>query len=219
MDEATRQLYRIRGLGRPQGAGRRPCLLIVDLSYGFTDPASPLGCDADMAISVICDLLQAAREADVPRVFTRIEYDDAGLVAASRFLEKMPALGLLRPGERLAAIDERVAPQIGEPVLTKLFASAFYGTPLAALLAGYGCDTVIVTGASTSGCVRATAVDALQHGYAVIVPREAVADRAQLPHEAALFDIEAKYGNVREASDVLRLLREADPTVAPEGVA
>ena len=89
----------------------------------------------------------------------------------------------------------------------KLFASAFFGTPLAAMLAAEGADTVVVTGASTSGCVRATVVDALQHGYRVVVPREGVADRQHAPHEAALFDIDAKYGDVVGVAEAEALLR------------
>ena len=91
-------------------------------------------------------------------------------------------------------------------MLRKLFASAFFGTPLASMLAAHGVDTVIVTGASTSGCVRATVVDALQHGYRVVVPREPVADRAAGPHEAALFDVDAKYGDVVALEEALAVL-------------
>jgi len=207
MDESTRALYRDRGLGSAQRKGLRPCLLVVDLSYGFTEPDSPLGCEAEVALESVAALLGAARQAGVPRVFTRIEYDDAALVTAARFLEKIPALGALRPGKRAAGIDDRVAPESGEPVLTKLFASAFFGTSLASLLVAHECDSVIVTGASTSGCVRATAVDAMQYGYGVIVPREAVADRAKPPHDAALFDIQAKYGEVTDTERVLDMIR------------
>lgn len=209
MDDPGLPEQRERGLAGRQAAIRRPCLLVVDFSYGFTDPESPLGCDADKALEATARLLAAARELDVPRVFTRIEYDDAGREAAAAFLEKMPSLGILTPGSRWAEIDAAVAPAPGEPVLAKRFASGFFGTDLAALLADRGCDGVIVTGASTSGCVRATVVDALQHGYRVLVPREAVADRARSPHEAALFDIEAKYGHVVGVGDALAVLRGA----------
>ena len=104
-------------------------------------------------------------------------------------------------------IDPRIAPLPHEPVLNKLFASAFFGTSLASLLTSHGCDSVIVTGASTSGCVRATAVDALQHGYRVVVPREAVGDRNPAAHEQALYDIDAKYGDVLPLARALASLR------------
>src|SRR5207302_1314309 len=105
------------------------------------------------------------------------------------WFEKIPALGTLARGTRWVEIDPRIAPRSDESVLVKLFASAFFQTPLATLLTVNGCDSIVVTGASTSGCVRASVVDALQHGYRVVVPRQAVADRAMGPHEASLFDI------------------------------
>jgi maleamate amidohydrolase len=195
------------GFGGRMGAGSRPALVVVDLVYGFTDPESPLWCDADAAVAATARLLDAAREAGAPVAFTTVEYDEAGARVARAFLAKIPALRTLVPGTRWPQVDERIAPRADEPVLAKLFASAFFGTPLAAMLAAHGADTVIVTGASTSGCVRATAVDAVQHGYRVVVPREAVADRQTGPHEAALFDIDAKYGDVVALEQAESLLR------------
>jgi maleamate amidohydrolase len=212
MDEAAREIYRERGLGGRQPPGRRPCLVVVDLSYGFTDPASPMACDAEEALAANARLLAAARAGGIPRVFTRIEYDEPAKEAARPFLEKMPGLATLGVGTRMAQIDAAIAPQADEPVLTKLFASGFFGTALSSLLAAHGCDSVVITGASTSGCVRATVVDALQHGYRVVVPRTAVADRARAPHDAALFDIEAKYGQVVDLEDALSLLERASDT-------
>jgi maleamate amidohydrolase len=195
------------GFGERQGAGARPALVVVDLVNGFTDPESPLYCDADEAVATTARLLDAARAAGAPVAFTTVEYDEAGARVARAFIAKIPALRTLAPGTHWPAVDARIAPRAGEPVLVKLFASAFFGTPLAAMLGSAGADTVVVTGASTSGCVRATVVDALQHGYRVVVPREGVADRRRGPHEAALFDIDAKYGDVvgvGEAEAVLR---------------
>jgi nicotinamidase-related amidase len=210
MDQATRKLYEERGLGGRQGAGKRPALVIVDLNRGFTDPASPLHCDADRAVEANVRLLAAARQAHCPIAFTTIEYDESGRRVAKAFIDKVPSLLTLAPGTPWPKIDERIAPAPGEPVLLKLFASAFFGTPLAPMLAAAHCDSVIVTGASTSGCVRATAVDAMQHGYRVVVPRDAVADRAQGPHESALFDIEAKYGDVLSTDETIELLLAAE---------
>jgi maleamate amidohydrolase len=202
-------IYRERGLGNPQSPIRRPALVVVDLSYGFTDPSTPLGCDATDALAANAELLRAARASDLPRVFTRIAYEDADREVAAPFIEKLPALGTLVPGDRLAEIDAAIAPDPGEPVLTKLFASAFFGTPLAELLREAGCDGVVVTGATTSGCVRATVVDAMQHGLRVLVPAAAVVDRARAPHDAALFDIQAKYGQVVELEEALAVLTAA----------
>jgi maleamate amidohydrolase len=215
MDEETKALYSTRGLAQRQSAGRRPCLVVVDLNYGFTDPESPLCCDADGAVEATARLLEAARESGAPVVFTTLEYDEAGKKVAKAFIEKAPALLTLAPGTRWPQIDHRIAPRSEEPVLTKLFASAFFGTALSAMLVAHECDTVIVTGASTSGCVRATAVDAMQYGYRVIVPREAVADRAAGPHEANLFDIDAKYGNVVGLDEAVELLAAARASVTP----
>jgi maleamate amidohydrolase len=194
------------GFGERQGAGERPVLVVVDLVNGFTDPASPLSCDAEGAVAATARLLAAARASGAPVAFTTVQYDEAGARVARAFLAKVPALRTLAPGTRWPAVDERIAPRAGEPVLVKLFASAFFGTPLAAMLAAHGADTVVVTGASTSGCVRATVVDALQHGYRVVVPREGVADRQAAPHEAALFDIDAKYGDVVSVEEAEALL-------------
>lgn len=210
MDDATRKLYEERGLGGRQGAGKRPALVIVDLNRGFTDPASPLHCDADSAVEATARLLAAARDAHCPVAFTTIEYDESGRRVAKAFIDKVPSLLTLAAGTPWPEIDNRIAPRPDEPVLLKLFASAFFGTPLAPMLAAAHCDTIVVTGASTSGCVRATAVDGMQYGYRVVVPREAVADRAAGPHEASLFDIDAKYGDVLSTDETLSLLREAE---------
>ena len=197
------------GFGGHQGAGERPALVVVDLVNGFTDPRSPLWCDADGAVAATARLLAAARAAGAPVAFTTVRYDEAGERVARAFIAKVPALRTLAPGTPWPEVDERIAPRPGEPVLVKLFASAFFGTPLAAMLAAHGVDTVVVAGASTSGCVRATVVDALQHGYRVVVPREGVADRATSQHEAALFDIEAKYGDVVGVEEAVAVLEAA----------
>ena len=127
-----------------------------------------------MRPSVVCSA--AARSASVPVFFTSVVYDEVGEAAAAVFLRKVPALKLCRPGSRWVEIDERLGPLPDEPVIEKSGASAFFGTPFAAMLAGR--DTLVVCGASTSGCVRATVVDAMQHGFAPIVPRECVGDRS-----------------------------------------
>ncbi len=154
-------------------------------------------------MAAIARLLDAFRRAGLPVVFTTVCYDDFGKQAAAVFLEKIPALAVLEPGSQWVEIDPRIAPADGEPVLSKYFASAFFGTTLASLLSSAGADTVVVTGASTSGCVRATALDALQHGYRVVVPREAVGDRNAAAHEANLYDLDTKYADVVSLDDAL----------------
>ena len=196
-----------QGFGeRGGGVGRRPALIIIDMNNGFTDPASPLVCELDDTIEAIRKLLEAARRAGMPVVYTTVAYGEGDKVAAKAFIDKVPALLTLEAGSRWVEIDERLAPRPNEPVLNKLFASAFFGTAFASLLASPGCDSVIVTGASTSGCVRATAVDVLQHGYRPVVPREAVGDRDPAAQEAALHDIELKYGDVVSLDECLDAL-------------
>lgn len=190
------------------GFGRSPALVVVDMSLGFTDPESPLACDLEGVVSALEELLPAARAAGFPVIYTTVAYDDAARRAAAAFLDKVPALLTLEAGSRWVAIDPRIEPERGDSVLTKAFASAFFGTALSTLLAASGCDTVVVTGASTSGCVRATVVDALQHGYRPVVPREAVGDRDRGAHEASLFDIDAKYGDVLSLAETLQRLEE-----------
>ena len=193
---SARDVYDTRGFGGRQGAGRSPAVVVVDFIEGFTNPESRLACDADSAVDATRSLLDVAREAHVPVIFTTVAYDDTDLERAAMFVAKAPALATLRPGSSWIEVDARLGRGAEEPLLTKLFASAFFGTQLDELLRRAGCDTVIVTGASTSGCVRATAVDALQYGYRVLVPREGVADRAADAHNASLLDIDAKYGDV-----------------------
>jgi maleamate amidohydrolase len=196
MSTRSEDIYEARGFGGRSGAGDHPALVVIDLCYGFTDPESPLACDCEGAVAATARLLDAARAGGHPVAFTTVQYDAAGREIAAAFIRKAPGLLTLEPGTRWPQIDERIAPAENEPVMPKLFASGFFGTSLGAMLAARGCDTVVVTGASTSGCVRATAGDALQHGYRVVVPREAVADRAEGAHQATLTDLDAKYGDV-----------------------
>jgi nicotinamidase-related amidase len=183
--------------GGTAGFGERPAVLVVDLNVGFTDPSSPLACDLDSVLVHTRALLDVAR-GRCPVLFTTVSYDDVGRAAAHVFLRKVPALGILEPGARWVEIDERLGRLPDEPVIAKAFASAFFGVPLAAMLSGR--DTLIVCGASTSGCVRATVVDAMQHGLSPIVPRECVGDRSSRAHEQALSDIDGRYGDVVELS-------------------
>ena len=215
-ERPTQSVYEERGFGKRQGMGVSPALIVVDFIHGFTDPDSPLYCDCDEALVATARLLEMFRSRGAPVVFTTVEFDEAGRGAARAFIAKVPAMEALTPGSRWTRVDERVAPRESEPVLSKLFASAFFGTPLGSLLAAAGCDTVIVTGASTSGCVRATAVDALQHGYRVMVAPETVADRAAGAHEATLTDIDGKYGDVVALEEMLGLLAEPGGNAGPE---
>jgi maleamate amidohydrolase len=207
-------LTRRAGFHGRAGFGERPALVVVDMNVAFTDPSSPLACSLDGVVAAIQELLRECREAGFPVVYTTVAYDEEARRTAAAFIEKVPALLTLEAGSRWVEIDPRIAPLPGEPVLTKLFASAFFGTELQSLLGAAGCDTLVVTGASTSGCVRATAVDALQHGYRPVVPREAVGDRNPEAHVANLYDIDAKYGDVVSLEEALGRLEELAGTHA-----
>ncbi|MDS0476009.1 isochorismatase family protein [Natrinema sp. 1APR25-10V2] len=200
--EATEERYDDREFGESVGMGERPALLVIDLINAFTDPESNLGSDVDDVLEATARLLEAFRERDLPRYFTTVafeeSYGDAGM-----FVEKVPALKELRLGTDRVAVDDRVAPVGDERVILKKYASAFFGTDLQSELTTNRVDTLVIVGVTTSGCVRATAVDSLQHGYRTIVPADAVGDRAEGPHRANLLDIDAKYGDVVTTDAVL----------------
>ena len=198
----------IEGFGGRQGFGRRPALLVIDMSLGFTSPDSPLRCELDGVVVAIGRLLASARAKGIPVVYTTVCYGEGEKAVAKAFIDKVPILLTLAAGSPFTEIDPRLAPLPTEPVLNKLFASAFFGTSLQSLLAAHDCDSVIVTGASTSGCVRATAVDVLQNGYRLLIPREAVGDRDAAAHEQALYDVDAKYGDVVPLEEALAWLAE-----------
>ena len=204
-DTNLQEEFRRKGLGAAVGFGQRPAVIVVDFSLGFTDPACLLGSDYSAELAATRTLLDAMRARNLPVAFTTVSYPD-GPHAAQHFIDKVPSLAVLKDGSRWAEIDPSLEPQPGEPVWVKLFASSFFGPPLHAWLQQQGADTLIVCGATTSGCVRATVVDGLQYGYRVIVPRECVGDRAAGPHGASLFDMNAKYADVLSLEDVLAQL-------------
>jgi maleamate amidohydrolase len=201
-DAQARQVYAAARLGQSVTLGSRPAVLIVDFSCGFTDPECALGADLTAEVEATKRLLDAARAKGLPVIFTTIGYEQS-LKDAGLWLQKVPSLGDLQLGGRWVEIDPRLEPREDETVVVKKGASAFFGTNLTAILVSQGVDSVILCGATTSGCVRATAIDLLQHGFPTLVPRECVGDRAQAPHEANLFDIEAKYANVVALEDAL----------------
>ncbi|WP_214371281.1 isochorismatase family protein [Pseudonocardia sp. H11422] len=212
----TDEVYQIAGLGGRVALGRRPAVLVVDLSNGFTDPASALGSDLGEVVAATATLLDRSRDGDLPVIFTTVAYE-ANLTDAGIWLRKMPAIAELKLGSPLVEIDARLGRRPGEPVVVKKGASALFGTNLVAMLTALSVDTVLVCGATTSGCVRATVVDLVQNGFRAIVPRECVGDRAAAPHEANLFDIDAKYGDVVLLDELLTDLRStiAAQTPAP----
>jgi maleamate amidohydrolase len=201
-DEEARRVYAAAGLGQAVTMGERPAVLVVDFSCGFTDPECALGSDLTAEVEATRRLLDVARAKGLPVIFTTIGFEPS-LKDGGLWLQKAPSLADLQVGGRWVEIDSRLEPREDETIVLKKGASAFFGTNLASILVTQGIDSVILCGATTSGCVRATAIDLLQHGFPALVPRECVGDRAQAPHDANLFDIQAKYADVVSLEDAL----------------
>jgi len=202
--------YAAAGFAGTLPFGKCPALLMVDVCNAYLDPASPLYAGVEAALASNIRLLAAARMAGVPAVFTRVLYSADGL-DGGLFYRKVPALSAYLPGNPLGDFPAGFGPEPGEVVVTKQYASAFFGTSLAATLNAQRIDCLLITGFSTSGCVRATGLDALQNGFAPFVVRDACGDRASGPHEANLFDLQAKYAEVIDEARALSLIAGPRP--------
>ena len=189
-----------------QGLGQRPALVLVDIIKGFTDPDCPLGSAADDVVEANRKLLAVFRSKGLPVFFTTVIYRDDS--QARVFRDRVPALNLLKPGSHWVEVDPRLEPAAGEHIVEKQWASGFFKTDLDESLRAIGVDSLVVTGLTTSGCVRATAVDGLQYDYKVVVPAEAVGDRNPDAHRANLFDLNAKYVDVLDLARVMFLLED-----------
>ncbi len=186
--------------------GSHPALLIVDVVTAYLDEGSPLYmATAAAARDSNARLAAAARAAGVPVVFTNVRYREDGSDGGV-FYRKAPVLKAFITGSPLGAFPEELTPQAGDRVFTKQYPSAFFGTGLADVLHAEEIDTLLITGYSTSGCVRASALDAMQYGFVPLVVREACADRHPGPHEANLFDLQAKYAEVISEAEALAVI-------------
>ncbi|MFG1955469.1 isochorismatase family protein [Micromonospora sp. NPDC048830] len=204
------ELYDRQGIGRTMGLGKRPAVLVVDFTEGFTSPESPMGVDMSDSVKATRRLLDVARSYRLPVVYTVNGYRD-DLLDAGVWPQKFPSLKTLVLGSRWTRIDERITPEAEDLILEKQYPSAFFGTTLASALAARGVDSLILTGTTTSGCIRMTAVDALQHGYRTYIPEECVCDRHEAPHRANLFDLGSKYVDVGTLDALLDQWRENPP--------
>lgn len=209
-NERAREVYERARLGQSLTLGESPAVLVVDFSCGFTDPECAMGSDLTEEVWATKHLLDVARAADLPVIFTTMGFEP-NLKDGSLWLKKAPGLSELRLGERWVEIDPRLERRENETVVLKKGASAFFGTNLVSILVSRKIDTVLLCGATTSGCIRATAIDLLQYGFPTILPRECVGDRARAPHEANLFDIQAKYADVVSVSGAMAYLESLPP--------
>lgn len=198
-----------QAFGGKLAMGQRPALLIVDVVMAYLDPTSPLYAGVEAALASNERLLAAARNANVPAIFTNVTYQPGGR-DGGLFYRKVPALSNFDRGSPLGAFPPSLQPREDETIVSKQYASAFFGTSLASTLNAMRVDSLFITGFSTSGCVRATALDALQHGFVPFVVREACGDRHQAPHAANLFDLQAKYAEVIAEEEAIALLGARD---------
>lgn len=193
--------------GNRIGFGTRPAVVVVDFLKAYTSEGAPLFAPGVVrAVAQTPRLLTCSRAAGHPVIHTNILYHAPGCADGGVWVRKSPVMKAMVLGNVLAEFCEGVEPLPGEPVITKQYASAFFGTSLAPMLHAQGVDTVVLAGCSTSGCIRASAVDAVQHGFRTIVVRDCVGDRHDGPHEANLFDIDAKYGDVVSIDEAIAAL-------------
>ena len=186
--------------------GERPALILVDMSNGFTSSESPLGGEFESVINANKQLLDEFRQCDLPVFFTSVVYSDD--LQASVFRTRLPALNILQAGSEWVQIHESLTPLVSETVIEKQGPSGFFQTQLAGILAEHGADSLVITGLTTSGCVRATVVDGLQHNYPVFVPAEACGDRNQAAQQANLHDMHAKYAVVTSVGQILSSIKK-----------
>jgi maleamate amidohydrolase len=189
------------------GFGKKSAIIVIDLLQGYTTEGSALYAPGVVdCVKEMPDFLDLAREKGVPIIHTRVLYTTPNYEDGGIWIKKAPVLRDLVAGNPYAEFCPEVVPKPGEPIIVKQYASAFFGTSLISTLNGLGVDTLIITGCTTSGCIRATAVDAVQHGIRPICVRECIGDRHEGPHEANLFDINAKYGDVISKQEAIEYL-------------
>ncbi len=197
--------YARAGFGLGLSFGNAPALIVIDMAKAYFDPSAQLYLGPDVGPSVLAStarLIEGARQDRVPVIFTAVRYAKGG-VDGGVFFRKVRALECFVAGNPLGDFMAPILPQAHDIVVTKQYASAFFGTTLASTLTSLGVDTAIICGVSTSGCVRATALDACQHGFVPLVVRDACGDRSPAVHDANLFDLQQKYAEVRSEAEAL----------------
>jgi nicotinamidase-related amidase len=205
-DNEQAKFFRERGFGLAMGFGAHAAVLVIDIMKAFSDPSLPLGANLDRQIVETNRILDVAHERKAPVFFSLVQYDEPDCADAGIWGQKMTGLYGLTAGSPIVALDERLHRLPSDAVFVKKYASCFFGTDLASRLQARRIDTLVIAGCTTSGCVRASAVDAIQLGFRPIVAREAVGDRSQPAHDQSLFDIQAKYGDVLSVDDIVAQL-------------
>ena len=205
MREDLEQNYQRSGFGQSLTLGQHPALLMVDFVKAYLEPDSPLYAGVEGVREQCVELLAICRSAHLPIFHSNVSYRP-GSPDGGVFRRKLPLLEVFESGSSLAEFADGLEPIVGESVVTKQYASAFFGTALASSLTMLGVDSVLIAGVTTSGCVRASALDALQHGFVSIVVEDAVGDRHAAPHEANLFDLRSKYSDLVKVAEVASLL-------------
>lgn len=210
------EIFHQRGFGKKIGFGESPAVIVVDLIGAFTNPSLALGAPLDEVVDQTSKLLDCARANGFPVFFTSVAYEDKDLQDAGLWAAKMEGLTTLRANTPEVDVDYRLNRRDSEALIIKKYASAFFGTDLVTRLNTGRIDTLVITGCTTSGCVRATTVDAIQNGYRPMVAREAVGDRSISAHEQSLFDIQAKYADVMSVDEICQALEVAASLTNPD---
>ena len=204
-------VYRKQQFGQKTGFGKRPALLVVDFVNGFHDPEILGGGNIAGAVLATVPLLDFFRERRLPVIFTRIVYAEDGS-DASLWCEKVPRLVSLTEHADASQVVDALAPRPGELIIRKTQASAFFGTHLGACLTAKGIESLVFAGCTTSGCVRASVIDAMSLNYRTVVATDCVGDRALGPHQANLFDMGQKYSDLLTGKEVMRELADRLPS-------
>jgi maleamate amidohydrolase len=210
MSEDLQQNY-ARAFGKTVGFGKRPALLLIDFVRGYFDRSCDLYAGVEAELASALRIREAAHAAGIPVILTNVVYHPQA-IDGGRFFEKSKPLRYFLAGNPMGAWPAGLSPRPNELVISKQYPSAFFGTSLASTLTSLGIDNVILTGLTTSGCVRATCVDAMSHGFITTVVRDACGDRHPAPHEANLFDMNAKYADVVSEDDVIAHLKSITKT-------
>lgn len=205
-----------RAYGGQAGFGKCPALLMVDFAQAYYDPDCPLyggeGCRTALASAL--RIREVAHKAGVPVILTEVSYPDDRGLTAGRFWQKAKPLPAFVKGRSTAAFADGLVPEADETIIAKQYPSAFFGTSLAPMLTAMGVDNVIITGLTTSGCIRASCVDSMSHGFITTVVADACGDRHAAPHEANLFDMNAKYADVVSEERIIAFLSKSIPETA-----